>query len=137
REVRSVMALTLVITSTLSTYLVLGNQGLARRGVALLERLGWHGRRRGAAFAPDADRALPEVVLLGFHRIASSLLHETKYGSDGRPLLVVDFSPEVYDKLRALNVAVVYGDISHLDTLEHVGVEHARIVLSTVSDDFL
>ena len=32
---------------------------------------------------------------------------------------------------------VVYGDISHLDTLEHVGVEHARIVVSTVSDDFL
>jgi voltage-gated potassium channel Kch len=36
-----------------------------------------------------------------------------------------------------LQVPVVYGDISHLDTLEHVGIEHARIVLSTVSDDFL
>ena len=31
----------------------------------------------------------------------------------------------------------MYGDISHLDTLEHVGVEGARVVLSTVSEDFL
>ena len=36
-----------------------------------------------------------------------------------------------------MRVPIVYGDISHLDTLEHVGVEHARLVLSTVSDDFL
>ena len=136
REVTSIMALTLVITSTLSTYMVLANQRLAERGAALLERLGLGGR--GLTQPADEGAAtLPEVVLLGFHRTASSMLHQTRYGHDGRPLLVVDFSPEVYDKLRAMNVAVVYGDISHLDTLEHVGVEHARIVLSTVSDDFL
>jgi voltage-gated potassium channel Kch len=49
---------------------------------------------------------------------------------------VVDFSPEVYRKVVEREVPVVYGDISHLDTLEHVGIERARVVISTVSEDF-
>jgi Kef-type K+ transport system membrane component KefB/voltage-gated potassium channel Kch len=136
REVTSVMALTLVITSTLSTYMVLANHTVARRITALLARLGVRDRAGDAADQPAAP-APPGVVLLGFHRAASSLVHAARQGGEGRPLLIVDFSPEVYRKLRALDVPVVYGDISHLDTLEHVGVEHARIVVSTVSDDFL
>jgi voltage-gated potassium channel Kch len=136
REVTSVMALTLVITSTLSTYMVIANHTVARRITALLKRLGVRDRAGDAADELAAP-APPGVVLLGFHRAASSLVHAARQGGEGRPLLIVDFSPEVYRKLRALDVPVVYGDISHLDTLEHVGVEHARIVVSTVSDDYL
>ena len=84
-----------------------------------------------------ADGNAADVVLLGFHRAASSLVHATQQGGNGRSLLIVDFSPEVYRKLREQAVPVVYGDISYLGTLEEVGVEHARIVVSTVSDDFL
>jgi Trk K+ transport system NAD-binding subunit len=36
-----------------------------------------------------------------------------------------------------MDVPVVYGDISHLDTLEHIGIERASVVISTVSEDFL
>jgi voltage-gated potassium channel Kch len=36
-----------------------------------------------------------------------------------------------------MEVPIVYGDISHLDTLEHAGVEEASVVVSTVSEDFL
>lgn len=135
REVTSVMALTLVITSTLSTYMVLANHKVAQRITALLARVGVRDRT-GDPDSPTAPAA-PGVVLLGFHRAASSLVHAARQSDQARPLLIVDFSPEVYRKLRALEVPVVYGDISHLDTLEHVGVEHARIVVSTVSDDFL
>ncbi len=136
REVTSVMALTLVITSTLSTYLVMANHRVAHRATAVLARLGLRDAARADAGEAPAHAA-PEVVLLGFHRAASSLVHARRQSGEGAALLIVDFSPEVYRKLRALEVPVVYGDISHLDTLEHVGVEHARIVLSTVSDDFL
>ena len=75
--------------------------------------------------------------MLGFHRVASSLVYHAQGSSKGHDLLVVDFSPEVYRKLEALEIPVVYGDISHLDTLEHVGIEGARVVVSTVSEDFL
>jgi Trk K+ transport system NAD-binding subunit len=78
-----------------------------------------------------------ELVLLGFHRVASSLLYQTQGSGDGRELLVVDFSPEVFRELQGMDVPIVYGDISHLDTLEHAGIEHADVVFSTVSEDFL
>jgi Trk K+ transport system NAD-binding subunit len=75
--------------------------------------------------------------MLGFHRVASSLLYQTQGSSNGHEVLVVDFSPEVYRELQAMELPVLYGDISHLDTLEHSGVEAARVVVSTVSEDFL
>lgn len=137
REVTSVIALTLVVTSTVSTYLVMSNHGLARQGTGLLRRLGLREHAGDAAAAAGGDERPPAIVLLGFHRVASSLLHAARAGRDGAGMHIVDFSPEVYQRLRALRVPITYGDISHLDTLEHVGVEHAHLVLSTVSDDFL
>lgn len=136
REVVSVMALTLVITSTLSTYMVIANHRVAQVLVGFLARFGLRDRRQ-AADALTAAEATPDVVLLGFHRAASSLVHARQQSGSCGALLIVDFSPEVYQKLRAQKVPVLYGDISHLDTLEHAGLEHARIVVSTVSDDFL
>jgi len=134
-EISSVMALTLVVTSTLTTYMVLANHQLAHRATTLLNRLGIRDRA-DVAEAPIAAHGA-EVVVLGFHRVASSFLHAAQTRTEGRPPLIVDFSPEVFAKVKAMQVPIVYGDISHLDTLEHIGVEHARIVLSTVSDDFL
>jgi Kef-type K+ transport system membrane component KefB/voltage-gated potassium channel Kch len=135
REVVSIVALTLVVTSTLSTYMVMANHRIAKWLTNLLDRLGV--REWLAAEGREGSRPAHEVLLLGFHRVASSLLHLTQGTANGRPLLIVDFSPEVLQRLRTMNVPVVYGDISHLDTLEHAGLEHARVILSTVSDDFL
>src|SRR5512139_506507 len=136
REVTSVIALPLVVPSTLSTYMVISNHRLARQAMRLLQRLGWR-EHADEATAAAGGEARPAIVLLGFHRVASSLLHATRSAADGSSMRIVDFSPEVYQRLRAMQVPITYGDISHLDTLEHVGVEHARVVLSTVSDDFL
>ncbi len=136
REVTSIIALTLVITSTVSTYMILANRRLVHAGLDALARIGV--RDRAGDAAPERAPAVrPDVVLLGFHRAASSFVHASRNDAANREVLIVDFSPEVYRKLRGLAVPVVYGDISHRDTLEHVGIEHARIVLSTVSDDFL
>jgi Kef-type K+ transport system membrane component KefB len=136
-DVVSIMALTLVVTATLSTYMINADHRLAAWASAWLARIGI--RERSAASdvltAPHGVR----VVVLGFHRVASSLLHIAgRPGAAQRqPPLIIDFNPEVYQKLRQRAVPIVYGDISHPDTLEHVGIEHARVVLSTVSDDFL
>ena len=138
REVASIMALALVITSTLSTYMIMANHAIARRGVMLLKRLGI--KERAQAEPPKrSERAHDghEVMVLGFHRVASSMLYETQGSGNGRDVLVIDFSPEVYEDLRRMDLPIVYGDISHLDTLEHAGVDDAKVVISTVSEDFL
>ena len=135
-SITSVLALTLVITSTLSTYMIMANHTLARRAVAVLKRVGVD-ERPDPTSGYDPHEGARDVVLLGFHRTASSLIHESQGTAHGRDILVVDFSPEVHRGLRRLDIPVVYGDISHLDTLEHAGLEEAGIVLSTVSEDFL
>jgi Kef-type K+ transport system membrane component KefB len=137
RDVASILALTLVITSTVSTYMVMASHAIAHRLVHGLRRLGVPERfRRGDDGDPE-HRHSAELLLLGFHRVASSMVHQTQGSSKGHEVLVVDFSPEVHAKLTAMDVPVVYGDISHLDTLEHIGIERAQVVVSTVSEDFL
>jgi len=50
---------------------------------------------------------------------------------------VVDFNPNVHQKLQAMGIKVIYGDVSNMDTLHHAGIEEAKIVLSTIPDSIL
>jgi Kef-type K+ transport system membrane component KefB len=137
REIASILALTLVITSTISTYMIMGNHRLTQRLVQTLRAFGIPERmRKGDDGGPGHEHGAA-LAILGFHRVASSLVYQTQGSSKGHDVLIVDFSPEVYSKLAAMDIPVVYGDISHLDTLEHVGIERANVVISTVSEDFL
>jgi voltage-gated potassium channel Kch len=137
RDVASILALTLVVTSTVSTYLVMANHAIAHRIVHGLRLLRVPERLHRGDDGEPGHRHNAELIVLGFHRVASSLVYQAQGSAKGHDALVVDFSPEVYSKLEALQIPVVYGDISHLDTLEHIGIEHARVVVSTVSEDFL
>ena len=137
RDIASILALTLVITSTLSTYMIMGNHKVAQRIVQTLRAFGLPERLRKSDDGPPGHQHGAALAVLGFHRVASSLVYQAQGSSKGHDVLVVDFSPEVYSKLAAMDIPVVYGDISHLDTLEHVGIERASVVISTVSEDFL
>lgn len=79
------------------------------------------------------------LALLGFHRVASSLLHDI--ARDDPPLvketLVIDFSVALHERIRAVGAHVEYGDLSNPDTLHHAGVDRARVVVSTVPDDLM
>src|SRR5439155_22078712 len=46
-------------------------------------------------------------------------------------------NPEVHRKLRAYVVQLLYGDISHPETLHHAGIHEAKVVLSTIPDSIL
>ena len=63
------------------------------------------------------------LALLGFHRTASSLLHDI--GRDHPEMLartlVVDFNVNLHSKIAALGVAVKYGDLCNAETLHHSG----------------
>jgi Kef-type K+ transport system membrane component KefB/voltage-gated potassium channel Kch len=133
KEVVSIIAIALVVTSTVSTYLIQWNHEIAGKLLSFLAG-------RGAVDPQEREtkavgRRRHDLVLVGCHRTASSLV--PLLVESNRDFLVVDFNPEVHQRLGEMKVPCLYGDLSHADTLEHAGLEEAKVILSTVSDDFL
>lgn len=133
-----------VITAIASTYLIKYSQPIAARLAVALGRLGLKEVGQGA-LEPGGEHASKEIAILGFFQVASSLVNDITSDADddgavhelSDRIMVVDFNPQVYERLTAQGIKVVYGDISHADMLHHVGIEEARLVISTVPDSIL
>lgn len=136
-KIVSVVILSLVLSSILSTYLILSNEHIVSRIMRLLKKMG---KSEGAAIPNIAPRGMgKDIVLLGFFKEASSFLyqvsHEMPYLKE--QMFVIDFNPQTLEILKKNDVACVYGDVSHPDTLRHAGISGAKVVISTISDTFL
>ena len=127
----------LVITSVLSTYAISHSHAIYKAMAPFLRMVGF---RDADAIVKEAghEPARP-IVFLGFARQASSLLEEMIRRDPAvvDRITVVDFNPEVRAGLEKRMVHVIYGDISHADTLHHAKVPDARVVLSTIPDSVL
>ena len=79
------------------------------------------------------------VVILGCHRIAQELLEVLRHRDEEllRRVVVIDFNPEMLARLQAQGIAGRFGDLSSPDTLHHLGLHHAAVVISTVPDSLL
>lgn len=121
-----------------STYCMTYSHGLQTALSKLQRSLGVPdvGDRDGDA-AVDSGRQ--RVVVLGFFRIASAFLETLRQRQPAllSELLVVDFNPVVKQKLDAMGVACIYGDIANQDTLHHAAIHDAEMVLCTIPDTFL
>jgi len=132
-----VILFTMVITAVAGTYLITASHPIYVRLHAFLVRRGWAHATAGAPEAPHGAHAPAHpLVLLGFHRISSALLHEIE---TARPellpqVLVVDFNPVVLDELRRRGIACAYADMANPDSLHHAGLHHCRIAVCTIPD---
>jgi Kef-type K+ transport system membrane component KefB len=138
----AVMTLVFSITSVLSTYMIASNhelQALLGRG---LGRMGIRNREESAA-AEEGKGKDAAVVLLGFYRDASSLLHqfemEAKPEEDSvlQEMLIIDFNPQVLEELKRRGIRCLYGDIASMETLHHASISRARLVVCTLTDSVL
>jgi Kef-type K+ transport system membrane component KefB len=127
----------LVITSVLSTYAITNSHTIYLWLNPFLRMLGF--RDADVVVKEGEDQHARPIVFLGFARQASSLLEELikEDPSVVDRITVVDFNPEVRHGLELRRVHVIYGDISHADTLHHAKVPEARVILSTVPDSVL
>jgi voltage-gated potassium channel Kch len=80
-----------------------------------------------------------KLALLGFHRDASSLLYNLQQSDPElvHDTLVVDFNVALHDAIAATGAHVHYGDLSNSETLHHIGLNNAKIVVCTIPDDLL
>jgi Kef-type K+ transport system membrane component KefB/DNA-binding NarL/FixJ family response regulator len=137
----SLIVLTLVITSTASTYLIQFSHPIAQWFVKeahttpLGDGLSPTGQN---APPPDPDHnghASPDIMIVGCFRVGSSLIHDLSAANKNFGL--IDFNPEILDALKKRNIPAVYGDISYDQTLEHAGAHAAKVLICPISDDFL
>ena len=140
RSVLSIIIFIFVFTSIGATYLIKNNHSIQKFIAKILSSIGIRDFNREEE---EENRDGKEVVILGFHHHASSLLAEFLEVEDEADasiknrLLVIDFNPVVLQRLKADGVAAHYGDISHLDTLHHAGIQKAKVVISSIPDSIL
>jgi Kef-type K+ transport system membrane component KefB len=80
-----------------------------------------------------------KIFILGFFWTASSLIEELARREPAalEDVLVVDFNPTVYQRLRQRGVRVMYGDIAQRDTLLHAGIAQAEVIVCTLPNSIL
>ena len=125
-----------VITALLTPALFRQADSLHSRLSPQLARLGFRTDTTGDSDGENREYA---IALLGFHRVTSSLLHELQQHHPElmRDILVVDFNVGIHERIAARGPHVHYGDLRSADTLQHAGVDRARVIVSTVPDSIL
>lgn len=136
QDLLSAFILAMVATALLSSMIIPNGHAIYRWANPWLEKIGFkdHVSVTGEDISHAHDA---QTVLLGFHREASSLLHEmlNRYSEAAlKNVMIVDFNPEAHQKLKALGIACKYADLSHEDTLRHLHLEHAKLFVCTIPD---
>ena len=128
----------MLLMSVLSTYLIHFNDRLARWGLGLVSRLGLKDSE-DTTVESEAGGEVRDIVILGCFREGMALLDVIdKEAADIKPrVLVVDYNPAIREQLEARGYKLAYGDLAHPQTLHHLGIEKASIVICTISDTFL
>ena len=143
QDVLTIVIVTFAVTSVISTYMINFSHAIqdvlarAFKTVGLKDLDSTSGQE-------EEEKVHQPVIFLGFFRDASSILYEFEHEGSleeskqfMEKILVIDFNPTVMRELRRKNIRCVYGDIAHADTLRHAGVEHAQLVVSSITDDVL
>jgi Kef-type K+ transport system membrane component KefB len=121
-----------------TTYAILKNDFILQQTIPWLDWFGFHDISRIPALTTGTAH-YKRICLLGFYWTASSLLEEITREKPAllQDLLVVDFNPHVYERLRHRRVQVIYGDITQRNVLEHAGVTHAEIIICSLPNTVL
>ena len=143
-DVLTIVIITFAVTSVVSTYMINSSHRVQRVLTKALRLLRVKDLDSAESAQERSETRHETFVFLGFFRDASSILHEFEH--EGTPLqvkeflskiLVVDFNPTVMRELRARGISCIYGDVAHPDTLRHVGIQDAELVVSSITDDIL
>jgi Kef-type K+ transport system membrane component KefB len=144
QDVLTIVIVSFAVTSVISTYMINSSHAIQSFLASGLKKVGIKDLDASAKGLDEEAEKHHPVVFLGFFRDASSILYEFEHEGgveEAREfmdkILVIDYNPTVMHELRRRGITCVYGDIAHVDTLRHAGIEHAQLVVSSITDDIL
>ena len=137
-ELLSAFVFALAITALISSYLIPMAHDVYKRSNWILELIGFKDHITGMD-SKDVERSQRQrsIVMLGFHRDASSLLHDMQSRLSKEfveKMLVVDLNPEAHRKLKDMGIEARYGDVSNIDTLRSLNLESAKLIVVVIPD---
>ncbi|HSP08284.1 MAG TPA: cation:proton antiporter [Candidatus Dormibacteraeota bacterium] len=142
-DVLTIVIITFALTSVVSTYMINFSHRIQGVLASAFKAIGLKDLDSSATLQ-ELEQMHQPVIFLGFFRDTSSILYEFEHEGDAKEarqfiekILVIDFNPTVMRELRRKEIRCVYGDIAHMDTLRHAGIEHAELVVSSITDDVL
>lgn len=126
-EIISLITMVALISIAASTYMIMYTNGLYK----LLEsRLRLFERKKIEYEQESANRY--EIVLFGYKKGGAEFMKI--FHSMKKHFVVIDYDPEVIDHLEHRKYNFIYGDATDLELLEEAGVQHAKLVISTITD---
>lgn len=123
----SVLTYVTLISIAISAYLILYADKLFvlfERDLSMFER--------GRHHFEHESRQHFDLVLFGYQKGGHEFVKV--FRSLKKPFVVVDYDPEVIDILEHQQINYVYGDAADVELLEEVGLDRARLVVSTIGD---
>jgi len=135
--VEDVVLTAMILTSLVSPYVIGANDAIARLFCAPFRH---RASRAARAAVADADPDVPrDFILLGHFRIAQAILDlvEEKAPHLKSRITLVDYHASLGREVLGRGFGWAYADLAHPEALEHVGLEHARVIVTTISDTFL
>jgi Kef-type K+ transport system membrane component KefB/voltage-gated potassium channel Kch len=133
----SVIIFAFVLTALLTPTLFKASDALYQKLKPLLGALGMKPPVDAAGHERGEDGV--RLVLLGFHRLASALLHDLeRFHADLLPhTAVIDLNVANHAAIRDKGVQVIYGDIANQETLRHAHIDEAEVIVATIPDELL
>lgn len=126
-EVVSAVTVAGLISMVLSTVLMTRAKAIYKYLSKILPSLFLPGGRGG-----ETTPLKGHIVLLGGDRTGRSIMSFLK--KNGERVLVVDFNPEIVEKLRRRGCEAFFADVADPDVLDITNMTEAKMVISTVKD---
>lgn len=125
-EIVSLITLTTMITIAISCYMIIYDDELfdfLRKHLKFFE---------GGKKATIERRISYDIIQFGYNKGGSDLIATFKSLSH-KKLLVVDYDPEAIESLQHKKVDYIYGDATDIELLEELGIEQAKMIVSTIT----
>jgi Kef-type K+ transport system membrane component KefB len=116
-----------LITIGISTYMITYSDSLYaffEEALQVIERKNPSEKRE--------QRKRYELVLFGYLKGGHEFLKVFKQLE--RPYVIVDYDPKVIDTLENNGAHYIYGDVTDLELLNELNLEHSRLIVSTITD---
>jgi Kef-type K+ transport system membrane component KefB/Trk K+ transport system NAD-binding subunit len=127
QDIVSLVTVVGIITIAISSYMIIYNEELFR---FLSPFLKIFERRKKYQEEPEISNTAKPIILIGAHRLGQNIITDLPKEN----LLIIDFDPEIINKLKKLNYTTLLGDISDLEIREKANIQKAQLVISTSPD---